>query len=100
MNAFSLSDLEQLPTNRLEAVQEKIASILRSRLAKEKKKATKRIVELASQHGINLNEVVRPKLYRNPLNQFEEWSGRGPHPKWVQAHIAGGGVLEDLVVTP
>jgi DNA-binding protein H-NS len=100
MNTFSLTELEQLPTERLLAIQDKCASVIRSREAQEKKKATKRIIELAAAHGINLSDVQKSaKCYRNPLNQFDTWSGRGPHPKWVQAHLNSGGVLEDLLVT-
>lgn len=40
---------------------------------------------------------VAPK-YRNPAG-LETWSGRGIKPKWVQAHIDGGGSLSDLLIS-
>src|SRR5512132_2382842 len=40
---------------------------------------------------------VLPK-YRNPDNPEEVWSGRGRQPKWVQAALAEGQTLDDLVI--
>lgn len=42
--------------------------------------------------------TVAPK-YRNAADGAT-WSGRGRQPAWVQAHIAGGGKLEDLAIAP
>jgi len=41
--------------------------------------------------------TVAPK-YRNPADQAQTWSGRGRQPTWVQAHLAGGGKLEDVTI--
>ncbi len=43
--------------------------------------------------------TVAPK-YRNPADPTQAWSGRGRQPAWVQAHIAGGGTLEGIAITP
>ena len=40
---------------------------------------------------------VAPK-YRNPTNAEETWTGRGRKPKWVEAHLAGGGKLTDIEI--
>lgn len=40
---------------------------------------------------------VAPK-YRNPNNAEETWTGRGRAPKWVEAHLAGGGTKDDLLI--
>ena len=39
-----------------------------------------------------------PIKYRNPTNHEETWTGRGRQPRWVAAHLNGGGSLEDLGV--
>lgn len=36
--------------------------------------------------------------YRNPADPSQAWSGRGRKPVWVQAHLDGGGTLEDLLI--
>lgn len=49
--------------------------------------------------GTGKRGVVAPK-YRNPADGTT-WSGRGRQPAWVQALIANGGRLEDvLIATP
>lgn len=40
---------------------------------------------------------VAPK-YRNPANATETWSGRGKHPRWMAALIAGGKKAEDFLI--
>ncbi len=37
---------------------------------------------------------VTPKYQKGE----ETWSGRGRQPKWIQAHLASGGNLEDLLI--
>lgn len=49
--------------------------------------------------GTGKRGTVAPK-YRNPTEPAQTWSGRGRQPVWVQAHIAGGGSLEDLAILP
>ncbi len=34
--------------------------------------------------------------YRSLIDPTLEWTGKGPRPAWVKAHLAGGGTLEDL----
>ncbi|MAM62758.1 H-NS histone family protein [Maritimibacter sp. UBA3975] len=40
---------------------------------------------------------VAPK-YRNPDEPTVTWTGRGRKPKWVEAHLANGGKLEDVLI--
>lgn len=40
---------------------------------------------------------VAPK-YRNPENESETWSGRGRRPKWIEAYLAAGGELEQILI--
>lgn len=49
--------------------------------------------------GTGKRGIVAPK-YRNPADQAQTWSGRGRQPVWIQAHVAGGGRLEDLAILP
>lgn len=36
--------------------------------------------------------------YRHPQNVELEWTGRGRKPKWIEAWVANGGSLDDLLV--
>ncbi|MCX8016564.1 MAG: H-NS histone family protein, partial [Rhodocyclaceae bacterium] len=37
--------------------------------------------------------------YANPANPSQTWAGgKGARPKWVKAHLAQGGKLEDLLI--
>lgn len=38
------------------------------------------------------------KKYADPANPHNKWSGRGRRPKFVMAHEASGGKLEDLLI--
>ena len=40
---------------------------------------------------------VAPK-YRNPNDAEQTWTGRGRKPKWVEAHLASGGTLEQVEI--
>lgn len=40
---------------------------------------------------------VAPK-YRDPANEAQTWTGRGRKPKWVEAHLAAGGSLDDIAI--
>lgn len=36
--------------------------------------------------------------YANPADPTQKWTGRGRKPRWVEAHLAAGGLLEDLSI--
>ena len=40
---------------------------------------------------------ARPK-YQNADNLDQTWTGKGRKPKWVAAHLEGGGTLEELLI--
>lgn len=40
-----------------------------------------------------------PAKYAHPNNPAITWAGgKGPRPKWVKNHLAGGGQLDDLLI--
>ena len=39
-----------------------------------------------------------PPKYRNPANPAETWSGRGMHPRWLAAQVAGGKSAEEFLI--
>lgn len=40
---------------------------------------------------------IRAK-YANPADSTQKWTGRGRKPRWVEAHLAAGGNIEDLSI--
>jgi len=102
MQAFDFGQLDGLSRDQLEAIQTRIAAILRKYDERERREASKRIDELAAAHGIDLTSLSRappPPAYRNPQNEFETWSGRGRKPHWVISHLARGGDMSELQIS-
>lgn len=116
-------DLKPLSRKQLERLRSDVDKAL-VRLAEKDKKAALAAAEKAAQaHGFSLADLagvkapatrakaakpaakgnndgrakVLPK-YRNPNNPDEAWSGRGRKPKWVEAHLASGGTLEQIAI--
>lgn len=113
-------DLKGLSRKELEKLRADIDKAL-GRLAEAEKKAALAAAEKVAQaHGYSLKELtsgapvkkpvvktaaakkdgrakVAPK-FRNPANEKETWTGRGRKPKWVEAHLASGGALEDITI--
>lgn len=89
LHDMTLVDLKELR----QAVDEEI----KKRATKEKVEAQRQIVEIAKSHNINLADLVgREKVYKNPSNPWETWSGKGRKPKWVTEALAAGKTLDDL----
>jgi DNA-binding protein H-NS len=68
----------------------------------------KQMEELAKQSGFTFDEVifaskVRKKTkvdpkYANPDDKEQTWTGRGRRPKWVEAALADGKDLDDMLI--
>lgn len=71
----------------------------------------KQMEELAEQSGFTFDEIasaskakkmrktskVDPK-YANPEDKTQLWTGRGRRPKWVEAALADGKNLDDILI--
>ena len=51
----------------------------------------------AGRRGGGKRTKVKAK-YANPADASQTWSGRGRKPRWVVAHLDGGGAVEDLAI--
>ena len=95
-----MKNLQDMTDEQLKEQRQAIDAELQKRLAKQKSDAKRQIVELAKSHNINLGELVgKEKLYQNPENPWEKWSGKGRKPKWVTDALAAGKTLDDLAAT-
>jgi DNA-binding protein H-NS len=115
MNIENL-DVEQLGDQELHAMMSRIQGALHSRFSAR----TFEFRELAREMGfaVTLAKLGRetsrrgPRTaqeedrrravtakYRNPDNPKETWAGRGRKPKWVEARLASGSSLDDLLIS-
>lgn len=93
-----MKNYTEMTDDELKEQRQAIDAELQKRLAKQKTDAKRQIVELAKSHNINLGELAgKSKVYKNPENPWEEWSGRGRKPKWVTDALAAGKTLDDLI---
>lgn len=78
----------------------------------EKSSAIAQVKSLMAQHGLTLADLGNrpapapararsgakvPAKYRDPATG-QTWSGRGLHPKWLKAALAGGAKLTDFAL--
>lgn len=88
-----------------EAIDERIARLE----AERREEGFHAIDEIARRHGLSKNEIAarfggrnkkprNPPKYRNRDNPSQSWTGIGRKPKWVEAHLACGGTLEELAL--
>ena len=95
---FNSMSVDELWTLRFE-----ISSVLANKIASEKTKLEKALLQLQS-NGISSQSPqrerrpypqVRPK-YRNPADPAETWAGRGRQPHWVTEQLRSGRKLDDF----
>jgi DNA-binding protein H-NS len=108
-------NLKKMKRKELEKLKADIDKAL-SRVEAEEKKAARLAAEKAAKAmGYSLEDLsdvkpakstpkkksgrakVPPK-YANPNAPEQTWTGRGRKPKWVEAHLAAGGTLEDIEI--
>lgn len=93
-----MTDLSAMTFDQLKTYRDEIDAELKRRAAKERADARKRIVDLATTHGIDLSSIsgASKAKYRNPDAPSETWTGKGRKPKWVKDHLSEGKTLKDL----
>lgn len=101
LDSFTLSDLKKL--------QKDVAKAIDGYEERQRQEARAALEAKARELGFNLNDLVEaprkksarnvnPPKYRHPENPAQTWSGRGRRPDWVNAHVAAGGSLDDLLI--
>jgi DNA-binding protein H-NS len=104
-------DLSTLSVSQLRDLALQIPAEIKKREALEKVNILNEVRAFAKARGYAIEDLLgkeaKVKLpsgnkvkvkYRHPENPELEWTGRGRKPKWVEAWVAGGSSLDNLLV--
>lgn len=105
-------DLTTLSVSQLRDLQQQIPAEIKRRESQEKANILNEVRAFAKARGYAIEELLgkdakvkvpsvggKVKVkYRHPENAELEWTGRGRKPKWVEAWLAEGKSIDNLLV--
>lgn len=104
-------DLSTLSVSQLRELAQQIPTEMKRREAEERNNILNEVRAFAKVRGYAIEELLGKEnkakaptgnkvkvKYRHPENPGQEWTGRGRKPKWVEAWLANGGNLDNLLV--
>lgn len=103
MTDLSKVDLESPSVAELEALATRIAE----EIAKKRSRIDDELAAIAKREGLSVENLMKHgrgkrtgngKVYRNPANPKQEWSGKGRKPKWYTEALDGGASVESLEI--
>lgn len=101
----AVESLDNLNFKGMLQLQQILMTKIKDAREREEAEAKAQIKAIAAAVGYSIEEIMtmgaerQPGKYRNPDNSEQEWTGRGPRPKWVKDYLEGEGKkLEDLAI--
>jgi len=106
-------DLSTLSVPQLRELQQQIPAELKRREVQDKANILNEVRAFAKARGYAIEDLLGKEVkvktvsssgnrvkvkYRHPENPELEWTGRGRKPKWVEAWLATGASIDNLLV--
>lgn len=103
-------DITALSLAQMRELMQTLPEEIERREKAERAAVRQEIEQLAREKGFELTDLIstneeKPKRkytvaikYRHPNDSSLAWTGRGRQPKWVEAFIANGGTLDQLLI--
>jgi len=102
MSFSSLLEMKRKVDDEIQARQTQEIEQLREKVMQTTQSLGISVAELFGLHdkrrkrGPNKSQGPLPPKYRGPSG--EEWSGKGPPPKWMKPHLANGKTKDDFLI--